>query len=76
MVGDACKAAVDLASFLNENQTGDNYDFSCFTNRAVVVCTPYVIYVPLGAATALLFEDLKASVSLEELREFLNRRSV
>jgi len=54
-----------------ENPVGDNYDFSLFSRVVGTVCTPDVIYVPLGPCTELIAADLLALITLEELREWL-----
>ena len=48
------KAVVEwnqICSFLRDNRVGENYDLSGYDKIMGVVCTPVVIYTPLGIAT-------------------------
>ena len=61
-----------VCSFLRDHRIGDNYDFSVYQEIIGVVCTPVVVYVPLGLATADIAEGLFAAVSISELRIWLD----
>jgi hypothetical protein len=65
-----------ICRFLRENLVGDNYDFSSFTEVIGLVCTPVVLYTPLGAATDKVVDGLYAAVSISELRVWLDGSSL
>jgi hypothetical protein len=69
-VVEACEDAVELQHTLALSPRGDNYDLTDFNQHAVVVCTPFVVYVPIGIATQEVLTGLSAAVSLAELEEF------
>lgn len=71
MVEEACRAAADLSTFLRQNLRGTNYDFSEYDDVPVVVCTPYPVFVSLGATTREILPGLRAAVCLDELERFL-----
>ena len=54
---------------------GDNYDFTGTSRFLGVVCTPNVVWVPLGPATAAAAPGLRAASSLEELKRWLAARN-
>jgi hypothetical protein len=58
-------------SVLDIKRTGDNYDFSRFRSIIGVVCTPAIVWVPLGPATANVAPGLMAAVSFNELGSWL-----
>jgi hypothetical protein len=62
----------EVCSFLRDKRVGDNYDFSEYHDIVGVICTPVVVYVPLGLATARVAEGLLAAVSISELRVWLD----
>ena len=72
-VSQACSDAYALANDLRTNLVGSNYDFRGFTDIDVLVCTPFVVYVPIGPATRLLKPNLLAAASLDELETFLTK---
>lgn len=57
--------------FLRRNPIGNNYDFHGFSSIDGVVCTPYPVYVQIGAATAMPLPNLYACCSLNELADWL-----
>jgi hypothetical protein len=61
----------EVGAFLKNNPKGDNYDFTGFKEFVGLVCTPHVMYVPLGAATVEILPKLRASVSVDELATWL-----
>jgi hypothetical protein len=68
------KAVADwtrVTALLAGRPRGDNYDFTGLTRFIGVVCTPNVVWVPLGAASAEVAPGLRAAVSLEELEQWL-----
>ena len=70
-VTSACEASRDLVRWLRANPKGDNYDLAAFSELEIVVCVPYVVYVPFGLATELIWGTLRAAASLTELEQFL-----
>lgn len=50
---------------------GDNFDFTAFKKVIAVVCTPYPVFVPLGAATDEVEPGLRRVASVNELRSWL-----
>lgn len=54
------------------NPIGDNYDFSRFRDIIAVVCTPHIVYTPIGNATALIYENLRSAISATELQKWLS----
>ncbi len=52
---------------------GDNYDLSRYHDILAIVCTPNVVYVPTGDATAEPTPGLYAACSCDELRTWLAR---
>jgi hypothetical protein len=56
---------------LRSRRKGDNYDFGLGRQITIVVCTPFPVWVPIGAATRELLPGLRACVSLTELRKWL-----
>ena len=72
VVQKAVAAWDEVCSFLRDHRIGDNYDFSVYQEIIGVVCTPVVVYVPLGLATADIAEGLFAAVSISELRIWLD----
>ena len=68
----ACEDAARFAEDLRAHPKGDNFDLSQFDRIAVVVCTAYAIYVPIGRATSEVLPGLTAAVSLLELHEYLS----
>lgn len=63
-------------AFIREHPRGDNYDFSAFTSLLGVVCTPHVLFVPLGPATRPVASGLPAACTAEELEQWLSERTV
>lgn len=61
----------EIIKRLRENPVGDNYDLSDYTDFVGVVCTPTVVYVPIGSCTELAAENLSHLVTLHELGEWL-----
>lgn len=61
-----------IVQTLTTSPVGDNYDFSGKTLIGVV-CTPAIVYVPLGDATSFVADGLRAAVSVEEFSDWLNR---
>lgn len=70
----ACNEARDLMDLLVRVPRGDNYDFMSYRSIMVPVCTPQVLWTPLGVATSELASGLRAALALEELRVFLGTR--
>ena len=70
----ACDDARRVRNTLVTQPKGDNFDFSRYFEIEVVVCTPYLIYVPLGPATVAVYDGLRAAVTLAELNDFLTGR--
>src|SRR5262245_805100 len=60
--------------FVKKHPQFDNFEFSQFFEIIYVVCTPHIIYIPLGAETSLVAPGLRAAVSVIELRDWLYRR--
>jgi len=58
--------------FFKANPLGDNYDFTAYENVIGLVCTPGVIYTPLGPATSMGNDGLYGAVSISELRVWLD----
>jgi hypothetical protein len=67
----ATEEALRLQDALTAQPVGDNFDLSGYARIAVVVCTPYAVYVPGGIATREVLPGLLAAVSLFELDDFL-----
>jgi len=65
-----------VCSLLRNNRVGDNYDFSSFDEIIGVICTPVVVYTPLGIATSRVADGLYAAVSMSELRLWLDGQSL
>jgi len=65
-----------ICCLLRENLKGDNYDFSSYQEILGVVCTPVVVYTPLGISTNQVAEGLYAAVSITELQIWLSGRSL
>jgi len=61
---------VDKVTYLQHNARGDNYDLSEY-KLLPVVCTPLVMYVPLGPATEFVTPGLRRYCSATELRNWL-----
>jgi len=61
----------DRIQFLRHHPRGENYDLSRFTSIVGVVCTPDVIFVPLGVATESVAPRLTAACTVEELERWL-----
>jgi hypothetical protein len=72
LVEKAVLAWTEICSYLRANPIGDNYDFSGHHEMLGVVCTPVVVYLPVGMATAVIADGLFASVSVNELRDWLH----
>jgi hypothetical protein len=66
----------DICQFFRENLKGDNYDFSPYSEIVGVVCTPVVVYTPLGICTSLVADGLYAAVSMSELEIWLSGQSL
>jgi len=62
-----------FVTILTEHPRGDNYDFSRYKEIVGVVCTPHVMYVPIGAATREVRPGLRAAVSAVELADWVVR---
>ncbi len=56
---------------LVEEPTGDNFDFSSFSNVIAVVCSPEPFFTPLGVCTEEASSGLQLCCSLAELKKFL-----
>jgi hypothetical protein len=67
----AVKEWQEKVRYLSSNPRGDNFDFSGFLQIVPLVCTPMVIYVPLGQATQEVQPGLRAATSLRELATWL-----
>jgi hypothetical protein len=65
-----------VCSFLRDNRIGENYDFSSYSEIIGVVCTPILVYTPLGIATISVAKGLYAAVSISELDAWLHGQSL
>jgi hypothetical protein len=65
-----------ICEFLKEKPIGDNYDFSQYEEVIGVVCTPILVYAPLGITTDEVADGLYAAVSLSELKTWLDGKSL
>lgn len=61
----------EVVAYLDAHRRGDNYDFSAADHMIGVVCTPQVVWVPLGEATEEAAPGLRAASSAEELERWL-----
>jgi hypothetical protein len=66
----------EKCDLLRNKPVGDNYDFSLYEEIIGVVCTPILVYTPLGKATAEVANGLYAAVSLAELKLWLEGQSL
>ena len=57
--------------FFKENPVGDNYDFSGYSDIIAIVCTPTVVFVPIGIATEETETGLRTVSTLNELEKWL-----
>jgi hypothetical protein len=67
----AVKEWQDKMSLLRSAGRGDNFDFSKFSTIIPLVCTPAIVYVPIGLATAEVRPGLRAASSVAELAAWL-----
>jgi hypothetical protein len=58
---------------IRQHPKGDNFDFSAFHKILGVVCTPGVLYVPIGDSTREVLPGLRAYSSLDEIIEWLEK---
>jgi hypothetical protein len=65
-----------ICSFLRDNRVGENYDLSRYDEIIGVVCTPILIFTPLGIATERVAGGLYAAVSVTELRLWLEGQNL
>lgn len=56
---------------LIQEPTGDNFDFSGFSNVIAVVCSPEPFFTPIGVCTEEASSGLQLCCSLAELKKFL-----
>lgn len=61
-----------VREYLQNNPVGSNYDFAAYDEIVAVVCTPKPIYLPIGAATKVICDELRRCCSLDELDRFLH----
>lgn len=73
LVRDAVSDWASFGEFIREHPSFDNFDFSKYSEITCVVCTPHVVYVPIGPATAFVASELRAAVSVLELQAWLKR---
>ncbi|NYH12264.1 hypothetical protein [Pseudomonas moraviensis] len=62
---------VGIIDLLNAQRTGDNFDFSDFTQIVGVVCTPFTAYTSHSKSLEMSIGRLRWSSSLDELINFL-----
>lgn len=62
---------LDKIEFLRNNKLGDNYDFSEVLRFVPVVCTPFVVFTPIGLATREIYNGLRHAVSFSEISAWL-----
>lgn len=72
-VEEAVRDWAERLQFLREHRRGDNYDLSEFAELLGVVCTPHVLFVPMGIATEEVSRGLRSACTLEELQQWLLR---
>jgi hypothetical protein len=75
LVRDAVLAWTSFRDFIHKHPSFDNFDFSKYSEIICTVCTPHVVYVPIGPAMSFVAPGLRAAISVPELHEWLNRRS-
>lgn len=61
----------EVTAFLAAHPKGDNYDFGGGRDFLGLVCTPQVVWTPLGDATRDVAPGLRAASSVEELERWL-----
>ena len=62
-VDKAVQAWSAVCASLRQDPMGDNFDFSRYNEIIGVVCTPTVIYTPLGPATQVISDGLFPSLN-------------
>jgi hypothetical protein len=61
-----------FVAFLTSHPKGDNYDFSEYHDILALICTPQVIFVPIGTATETIDTKLYIASSFPEFRKWLS----
>jgi hypothetical protein len=72
LVEEAIKSWNRKCEFFRQSLVGDNYDFRGFDKIIGVVCTPHVMYTPIGVSTQPIADGLLAAASLSELNNWLH----
>lgn len=75
LLDDAVRTWNRVTATLLARPSGDNYDFTGYDRVIGVVCTPGVVWVPIGQATAEVAPGLLAVSSLAELAQWTGSSS-
>jgi hypothetical protein len=72
-IEEAVGEAAHNTALLDRHRKGDNYDLTRFSRIVIPVITPITVYTPIGASTDFILDGLRASASISELSQFLQR---